>query len=84
MNFIVEELIDPVKNLPKAIAISCTLVTVVYVFTNISFYTILSPTEVLGSSAVAVTFAEKAFGIFAWTIPGNFFHQINFTITDQK
>lgn len=84
MNFIVEELIDPVKNLPKAIAISCTLVTVVYVFTNISFYTILSPTEVLGSSAVAVTFAEKAFGIFAWTIPGNFFYQINFTITDQK
>lgn len=71
LNFIVEELIDPVKNLPRAIAISCTLVTVVYVFTNISFYTILSPDEVLGSSAVAVTFAEKAFGIFAWTIPGS-------------
>ncbi|XP_031640872.1 large neutral amino acids transporter small subunit 2 isoform X1 [Contarinia nasturtii] len=69
LNFIIEELIDPVKNLPRAIAISCTLVTVVYVLANVSFYTILSPDEVLKSSAVAVTFAERAFGPFAWTIP---------------
>lgn len=34
-----------------------------------AFYTILSPSEVLGSEAVAVTFANKAFGLFAWTIP---------------
>ncbi|XP_053668677.1 Y+L amino acid transporter 2 [Anopheles marshallii] len=69
LNFIIEELKDPVKNLPRAIAISCTLVTVVYVFTNVSFYTILSPEEVLGSEAVAVTFADRVFGMFAWTIP---------------
>ncbi|KAL7016449.1 hypothetical protein ACKWTF_010030 [Chironomus riparius] len=73
LNFIIEELKDPVKNLPRAIAISCTLVTVVYVFTNVSFYTILSPSEVLGSEAVAVTFADKAFGMFAWTIPRKLF-----------
>lgn len=72
MNFIIEELKDPVKNLPRAIAISCTLVTVVYVLANISFYTILSPEEVLGSQAVAVTYAERAFGVIAWTIPGKF------------
>lgn len=69
LNFIIEELKDPVKNLPRAIAISCTLVTVVYVFTNVSFYTILSPEEVLGSEAVAVTYADRVFGMFAWTIP---------------
>ncbi|CAO1435370.1 unnamed protein product [Diamesa serratosioi] len=69
LNFIIEELKDPVKNLPRAIAISCTLVTVVYVCTNVAFYTILSPMEVLGSEAVAVTFANRTFGIFAWTIP---------------
>lgn len=63
---------DPIKNLPRAIAISCTLVTVVYVLTNVAFYTTLSPMEVLGSEAVAVTFAERNFGVLAWTIPGNY------------
>ncbi|KAF9823570.1 hypothetical protein SFRURICE_011876 [Spodoptera frugiperda] len=58
-----------VRNLPRAIAISCTLVTVVYTFTNVAFYTTLSPTEVLGSAAVAVTFAERLFGWFALSIP---------------
>lgn len=42
------------RNLPKAIAISLILVTFVYVMANVSFYTTLSATEVLGSSAVAV------------------------------
>ena len=54
LNFVIEELQDPVKNLPRAIAISCTLVTVVYVLTNVAFYTTLSVPEVLGSEAVAV------------------------------
>lgn len=57
------------RNLPLAIAISCALVTVVYVLTNIAFYTTLSPAEILGSEAVAVSFANKLFGPFAWTIP---------------
>jgi Amino acid transporters len=54
LNFIIEELKDPIRNLPRAIAISCTLVTVVYVMTNVAFYTTLSTDEVLGSEAVAV------------------------------
>lgn len=69
LNFIIEELKDPVKNLPRAIAISCTLVTVVYLLANVAFYTTLSPNDVLGSSAVAVSYADRIFGKFAWTIP---------------
>jgi len=38
LNFITEELQDPVKNLPRAIFISITLCTVVYVLTNVGFY----------------------------------------------
>jgi L-type amino acid transporter 8 len=45
------------------------LVTVVYVLTNVAFYTTLSPAELLGSEAVAVSFADKLFGPLAWTIP---------------
>ncbi|XP_014252466.1 large neutral amino acids transporter small subunit 2 isoform X2 [Cimex lectularius] len=69
LNFIIEELKDPIRNLPRAIAISCTLVTFVYTMTNIAFYTTLSPQEVLESEAVAVTYANRLFGMFAWTIP---------------
>jgi len=69
LNFVIEELQDPVKNLPRAIAISCILVTVVYVLTNVAFYTTLSVPEVLGSEAVAVTFAGRVFGYFAFLVP---------------
>ncbi|KAF4531111.1 hypothetical protein B566_EDAN011136 [Ephemera danica] len=76
LNFIIEELKDPMRNLPRAIAISCTLVTVVYVLANVAFFTTLSPEEVLGSEAVAVdtevkkvTFANRLYGYMAWVIP---------------
>ena len=45
------------------------MVTVVYVLTNVAFYTTLSVPEVLGSEAVAVTFAERVFGYFAFLVP---------------
>merc|ERR1719436_1151591 len=69
LNFVIEELQDPVRNLPRAIAFSITLVTVVYVLTNVAFYTTLSVPEVLGSEAVAVTFANLLYGKFAFIIP---------------
>ncbi|CAL4090508.1 unnamed protein product, partial [Meganyctiphanes norvegica] len=69
LNFVIEELKDPVKNLPKAIYISITLVTVVYVLTNIAFYTTLSPQEVLNSGAVAVTFGERLYRPVDFLVP---------------
>jgi len=69
LNFVIEELQDPVRNLPRAIAISIILVTVVYVLTNVAFYTTLGVPEVLGSEAVAVTFAKVLYGPFAFLIP---------------
>merc|ERR1712142_563625 len=69
LNFVIEELQDPVRNLPRAIAFSITLVTVVYVLTNVAFYTTLTVPEVLGSESVAVPFASRMYGSFAFMIP---------------
>ncbi len=54
LNFVVEELKDPHKNLPKAIFISCVLVTVIYTLTIIAYHSTLNVAEVLDSEAVAV------------------------------
>ncbi|XP_062895782.1 large neutral amino acids transporter small subunit 2-like [Mobula hypostoma] len=69
LNYVTEELVDPYKNLPRAIFISVPLVTFVYVFANIAYVTAMSPMELLASNAVAVTFGEKLLGVMAWIMP---------------
>uniref|UniRef100_A0A8C3YP54 Solute carrier family 7 member 8 n=1 Tax=Catagonus wagneri TaxID=51154 RepID=A0A8C3YP54_9CETA len=69
LNYVTEELVDPYKNLPRAIFISIPLVTFVYVFANVAYVTAMSPQELLASNAVAVTFGEKLLGIMAWIMP---------------
>ncbi|XP_062817640.1 asc-type amino acid transporter 1 isoform X2 [Anolis carolinensis] len=69
LNYVTEELVDPRRNLPRAIFISIPLVTFVYTFTNIAYFTAMSPQELLSSNAVAVTFGEKLLGYFSWIMP---------------
>ena len=59
---------DPVRDLPRAIGISCTIVVLIYFFTIVSFHTTLSVSEVLGSEAVAVTFSSRLYGSMAWVM----------------
>ena len=61
---------DPVRDLPRAIFISCLACLVIYVLTIIAFHTTLSVPEVLGSEAVAVTFAGRLYGRMAWVSSG--------------
>ncbi|XP_042559050.1 large neutral amino acids transporter small subunit 2 isoform X2 [Clupea harengus] len=69
LNYVTEELIDPYRNLPRAIYISIPLVTFVYVFANIAYVTAMSPQELLDSNAVAVTFGQKLLGVMSWIMP---------------
>ncbi|XP_077990933.1 Y+L amino acid transporter 2-like [Glandiceps talaboti] len=69
LNSITEELKNPVRDFPIAATVSMTLITVIYVMTNVAYFTALSPQELLASPAVAVTFGNKVLGNWAWLMP---------------
>ncbi|CAH8543384.1 unnamed protein product [Schistosoma turkestanicum] len=66
LNIITEEIQNPEQNLPRSIYISITIVTVVYVLTNMAYFIVLQPYEIIQSNAVAVTFAAHLYGQFSW------------------
>ena len=45
---------DLIRDMPRAIYISLPLVTGIYVLANISYFCVLSPSEMLASDAIAV------------------------------
>ncbi|XP_063849252.1 Y+L amino acid transporter 2-like [Scylla paramamosain] len=69
LNSIMEELKDPFRNMPRAIAISVTIVIIIYMLTNVAYFAVLPKDLLLSSPAVAVTFGNLALGMMAWTIP---------------
>ncbi len=69
LNFVTEEIKNPNVNLPRAIYISMPSVTVIYLLANVAYFAVLTPTEILSSNAVAVSFAGKIMGVMAWIMP---------------
>ena len=59
LNYVTEEIINPSVNLPLSIVIAIPSVTICYVLINISYLTIMSPSEMLVSDAVAITFGNE-------------------------
>jgi len=66
---VTEELKNPEVNLPRAGVIAMSAVTCIYLLVNIGYFAVLSPDEMLNSSAVAVSFAEKVLGKAAFLMP---------------
>lgn len=69
LNYVTEEIINPRRNLPLSIVIAIPMVTVCYLLVNISYLTVMSPSEMMISDAVAVTFGTRILGKMAWLMP---------------
>ncbi|XP_077166264.1 B(0,+)-type amino acid transporter 1 [Paroedura picta] len=69
LNYITEELKNPYRNLPLAIVIGIPLVTVCYTLINLSYFTVMTSTELLQSPAVAVTFGDRVLYPASWVVP---------------
>ena len=62
LNFVMEELQKPTKNLPLAILLGIPLVTLLYVLVNLSYLTVMSPAAIVSSPAVAVAWSRPVLG----------------------
>ncbi|XP_052040725.1 b(0,+)-type amino acid transporter 1-like isoform X1 [Apodemus sylvaticus] len=69
INTVIEELTNPKQNLVWAVAIAIPLVTILYVLVNISYLLVMSPSEILSSDAIAVSWGDQVLGSWAWLVP---------------
>jgi len=69
LNFLTGEMKRPERNLPLSIAIGMLITTFFYLLANVAYFAVLTPLEMLDSTAVAVTFADKTMGQFAVVMP---------------
>ncbi|XP_071835981.1 cystine/glutamate transporter-like isoform X3 [Apostichopus japonicus] len=66
---VTEEILNPGRNVPLSIIIATTAVTALYLLTNLAYFAVLSPFELLASESVAVTFGQRVLGPIWWILP---------------
>ncbi|CAF2958561.1 unnamed protein product [Rotaria sp. Silwood2] len=62
LNTVTEEIKNPQRNLWLSIVLALPCVIILYILTNISYFTVMNKAELLSSNAVAVTWGEVALG----------------------
>uniref|UniRef100_A0A8C2BYG7 Zmp:0000001267 n=1 Tax=Cyprinus carpio TaxID=7962 RepID=A0A8C2BYG7_CYPCA len=68
LNNVTEEVKRPEVNLPRALMIAIPMVTILYLLVNVSYLAVMTPTEMISSSAVAVTWGNKVLGGWGWVM----------------
>ncbi len=53
----------------RSVTISQLAILVVYLLTNLSYLSVLTPSEVVASEAVAMTFGDRIFPALFWVMP---------------
>ncbi|KAH3891837.1 b(0,+)-type amino acid transporter 1-like [Dreissena polymorpha] len=69
LNVIVEEVVNPKKNVPRAFIIAIALVTAIYSSTNVAYFAVLTKIEFLAVPAVAFAWGKRVLGAGAMFIP---------------
>jgi basic amino acid/polyamine antiporter, APA family len=62
LSMVAGEVENPRRNMPRALILGSFLVLAVYVLVNISYFYLLSPSEVVGTSTIAAAAARKFMG----------------------
>jgi basic amino acid/polyamine antiporter, APA family len=61
-NFIAEEIIDPERNLPRALVLGVVIVVAVYLLTNLAYLRVLGQAGLAASTAPAADVMQRAWG----------------------
>ena len=67
-NFIAEEIVEPERNLPRALVLGVAIVVVVYLLANVAYLTVLGPTGLATSTAPAADVMRVLLGPAAGTV----------------
>ncbi|KAE9421372.1 hypothetical protein Angca_007285, partial [Angiostrongylus cantonensis] len=69
LNFGAEEIDKPKRTMPMAIIIGMLCVALIFIAVNMSYFVVLSTSQILSSEAVAMTFAEVTLGKGDFVMP---------------
>uniref|UniRef100_A0A8R1E075 Amino acid permease n=1 Tax=Caenorhabditis japonica TaxID=281687 RepID=A0A8R1E075_CAEJA len=69
LNYGTPEIYKPRRTMPIALLGGVTIVTLIYLAMNISYMTVLTPGQIMNSTAVAADFAQVTLGNFSYAIP---------------